>query len=273
MYKCNILANRSDVRPHGLDCTLEKVQPPQYVELVSSQKCQGFHVEGCCGKHVSLLPGPSVVVSSRVIDEDRSKALVGATPHCHVFCSMLPHLCPPLTQVLATNHVFDILVKAMGSAGSLQRVEHKTLPPRKRPGWTGGDDRGPSSKPRTKGDDSTGDAEVEATDAINADPADDRVARSEEGVDVDDDDEDDKDQINSESTPASGGAADTDCTREYTPVPASPPGPDLSGRREGCAKGIGPDGEESIEKRGAQVRNDNADSKRIKTDECVKNLR
>lgn len=42
--------------------------------------------------------------------------------------------------------MFDILVRAMGSGGDLQKIEHKTLPPRKRPGWTGGDDRGPSSK-------------------------------------------------------------------------------------------------------------------------------
>lgn len=56
----------------------------------------------------------------------------------------------PVSQVLATNHVFDILVKAMGSDGDLQKIEEKALPPRKRPGWTGGDDRGPSSKPIPK---------------------------------------------------------------------------------------------------------------------------
>eukprot|EP00752_Nemacystus_decipiens_P017701 g15870.t1 len=54
------------------------------------------------------------------------------------------------TKVLATNHVFDILVQAMGSGGNLEKIQEKTLPPRKRAGWTGGDDRGPSSKPAAK---------------------------------------------------------------------------------------------------------------------------
>lgn len=53
-------------------------------------------------------------------------------------------------QVLATNHVFDILVQAMGAGGNLEKIEEKTLPPRKRAGWTGGDDRGPSSKSAAK---------------------------------------------------------------------------------------------------------------------------
>lgn len=34
----------------------------------------------------------------------------------------------------------------MGQGGDLQKIEEKMLPPRKRAGWTGGDDRGPSSK-------------------------------------------------------------------------------------------------------------------------------
>lgn len=38
-------------------------------------------------------------------------------------------------QVLATNHVFDILVKAMASGGELQRIDGEQLPPRKRVGW------------------------------------------------------------------------------------------------------------------------------------------
>lgn len=53
-------------------------------------------------------------------------------------------------QVLATNHVFDILVQAMGAGGNLDKIQEKTLPPRKRAGWTGGDDRGASSKPASK---------------------------------------------------------------------------------------------------------------------------
>ena len=57
---------------------------------------------------------------------------------------------PPPPKVLATNHVFDILVRAMSADGDLQKIEHQTLPPRKRAGWTGGDDRGPSSKPKEK---------------------------------------------------------------------------------------------------------------------------
>lgn len=57
----------------------------------------------------------------------------------HTFCFVF--------QVLATNHVFDILVRAMGAGGDLGKIEEKALPPRKRAGWTGGDDRGPSSKP------------------------------------------------------------------------------------------------------------------------------
>lgn len=66
--------------------------------------------------------------------------------------------CPsprPPPQVLATNHVFNILVKAMGSNGDLQKIEHQTLPPRKRAGWTGGDDRGhgtSSTTPKTAKD-------------------------------------------------------------------------------------------------------------------------
>lgn len=52
----------------------------------------------------------------------------------------------PLRQVLATNHVFDILLKAMESEGDLQKVQHTSLPPRKRAGWTGGDDRAPANK-------------------------------------------------------------------------------------------------------------------------------
>ena len=44
-------------------------------------------------------------------------------------------------QVLAVNHVFEILVRAMESQGDLQKIEERQLPPRKRPGWTGGDDR------------------------------------------------------------------------------------------------------------------------------------
>lgn len=35
----------------------------------------------------------------------------------------------------------------MAAGGDLQNVETKALPPRKRAGWTGGDDRGSSSKP------------------------------------------------------------------------------------------------------------------------------
>ena len=38
----------------------------------------------------------------------------------------------------------------MAADGDLQQIEHQTLPPRKRAGWTGGDDRGPSSKPKDK---------------------------------------------------------------------------------------------------------------------------
>lgn len=53
-------------------------------------------------------------------------------------------------QVLATNHVFDILVQAMGAGGNLEQIQEKTLPPRKRAGWTGGDDRGPSSQSAAK---------------------------------------------------------------------------------------------------------------------------
>lgn len=55
-------------------------------------------------------------------------------------CSSL-FLGPVRPQVLATNHVFDILVRAMGSGGDLRTIEAKALPPRKRAGWTGGDDR------------------------------------------------------------------------------------------------------------------------------------
>ncbi|CAM9754255.1 unnamed protein product [Ectocarpus sp. 4 AP-2014] len=54
------------------------------------------------------------------------------------------------SKVLATNHVFDILVRAMGNGGDLEKVEKKALPPRKRANWTGGDDRGPSSMPIRK---------------------------------------------------------------------------------------------------------------------------
>lgn len=56
-------------------------------------------------------------------------------------------------QVLATNHVFGILSRAMASGGDLEKVERKSLPPRKRAGWTGGDDRPqkktPSDEPAT----------------------------------------------------------------------------------------------------------------------------
>ncbi|CAM9977439.1 unnamed protein product, partial [Hapterophycus canaliculatus] len=51
------------------------------------------------------------------------------------------------SKVLATNHVFDILLRAMAAGGDLEKIETEALPPRKRAGWTGGDDRGPSSKP------------------------------------------------------------------------------------------------------------------------------
>lgn len=43
----------------------------------------------------------------------------------------------------------------MGSGGDLQKIEHQTLPPRKRAGWTGGDDRGrgtSNTKPETAND-------------------------------------------------------------------------------------------------------------------------
>lgn len=46
--------------------------------------------------------------------------------------------------------MFDILVQAMGAGGNLEKIQEKTLPPRKRAGWTGGDDRGPSSKSAAK---------------------------------------------------------------------------------------------------------------------------
>lgn len=38
----------------------------------------------------------------------------------------------------------------MGAGGNLEKIQEKTLPPRKRAGWTGGDDRGPSSKSASK---------------------------------------------------------------------------------------------------------------------------
>lgn len=47
----------------------------------------------------------------------------------------------PSFQVMATNHVFDVLIQGMESGGNLQKVEPKSLPPRKRAGWTGGDNR------------------------------------------------------------------------------------------------------------------------------------
>lgn len=65
-------------------------------------------------------------------------------------------------KVLATNHVFDILVRAMGAEGDLQTIEHHTLPPRKRAGWAGGDDRGPSSKPKDKADRNPAEGEEDA---------------------------------------------------------------------------------------------------------------
>lgn len=43
----------------------------------------------------------------------------------------------------------------MGSDGDLKKIEHQTLPPRKRAGWTGGDDRGrgtSNTKPETAND-------------------------------------------------------------------------------------------------------------------------
>lgn len=43
--------------------------------------------------------------------------------------------------------MFDILLRAMGAGGEVGKVEEKSLPPRKRAGWVGGDDRGPSSMP------------------------------------------------------------------------------------------------------------------------------
>lgn len=57
-------------------------------------------------------------------------------------------------QVLATNHVFDILLRAMADEGKVGQVEEKALPPRKRAGWVGGDDRGPSSMPVARQPDS-----------------------------------------------------------------------------------------------------------------------
>ena len=67
--------------------------------------------------------------------------------------------------MLATNHVFDILVQAMGAGGNLDKIQEKTLPPRKRAGWAGGDDRGPSSKPASK------QADQEAPPEGNTDPS------------------------------------------------------------------------------------------------------
>lgn len=54
----------------------------------------------------------------------------------------------------------------MGAEGDLQKIEHQTLPPRKRAGWTGGDDRGPSSKPKDKSAQSP--AEGEENAAVSA---------------------------------------------------------------------------------------------------------
>lgn len=84
----------------------------------------------------------------RSLSCDRSTVVYFAVSSCISVFLAAP--CPPSFQVLATNHVFDILIRAMASEGDLEKIEHQTLPPRKRAGWTGGDDRGPSSKSTTK---------------------------------------------------------------------------------------------------------------------------
>lgn len=79
--------------------------------------------------------------------------------------------------------MFDILVQAMGAGGNLEKIEEKTLPPRKRAGWTGGDDRGPSSKSTGKRTDQQQTPEDEGEgnpDPSSVEKSDRRQATSEE---------------------------------------------------------------------------------------------
>lgn len=84
--------------------------------------------------------------------------------------------------MLATNHVFDILVRAMGSDGDLQKIEHETLPPRKRAGWTGGDDRCRETSNTTP--ETAKDGAGEGTDSGNAN-ADNGVAGGASSIETD----------------------------------------------------------------------------------------
>lgn len=83
----------------------------------------------------------------------------------------------------------------MAAGGDLQNVEMKALPPRKRAGWTGGDDRGPSSKPTTITQQTDNE---NASEKVSEDVSD---ANSSGGVD-----QNSKEKIDRSSTDASGGA-------------------------------------------------------------------